>query len=580
MTEGKGFSYHRSKLMSTGKMIQECFSKNEGLILEDSAVVSRFFQVEPRDCEGVVHIYPARDAGVTYMKMLEKNNIVHIDVFHNPADINVFDLANRINSAIFRYLDIIEEEDMKTPVEKEVLGLNLAQRIFVKTASGEGPVIKPLRVPGPPGGTLYSHVHILAKLPVKYFGLIYCIVGQVQKAVTYQGICLRPVRKIIHIYEEESAGENFPLGVPVVPDSSAPPELKFQNSSQALFSIARQLGGMEIAEMFLDMISPLKTFNLMLFSKKHPCAGKILLDLEELKFIQRERLGCSLTPKGQELRRFLRTHRKELEAMMRKAIRRIPPTAGISPSGRFCRVKPRPGILYEKKKTEDRRLNNRHAPVAITETVIRAATRRLIEGNRNFSIKESDLAVFRRKSKTPVDICMVVDLSGSMRGDKFNAVQWTAEYLILTTRDRVALVTFQERDARVTVPFTRSYASLHKGLLTLQPEGLTPLAQGLRTASDLIRKSRPKNPLLALITDGRPNVPLFTTDPVADAVKVCTGFPGNKIRFIIIGIDPSEEFIPHLAKAGGGNYYLVDDIDRSNLISIMRNEIKPLIIKK
>ncbi len=579
MSEDRSVSYLRSRIKTTGKTLKEAFSRNEGVILGESAAVSRKVHVEPRDAEGMVYIYPARDAGVTYLKLVEKNQAVHIDVFHTPAEINIHDLANRIRVTIANYLDLLDDNGPGPGTEQEMLTLNLAQRIYLKTAGGEGTVLIPQAVSGPPGGTLCSHVHILAKITDKYYGLVFLIIDQVEKAVSFQGHRLRQVKKLVTIDEEDGSRENFPLGVPAVHrDADTPLEVRLQNFSQVLTAIARQLGGLEIAEAFLELISPLKAVSLARFGKRYPCMDRILQDLVLLDFIKKERLGYSLTSGGRELKEFLRRHRKELGVQIRKAIRHIPPTPGMTPSGHFSRVKIQTRAFFDRRKVIDRDPDNWYNPIAVPETVVRAAKRKLLEQSARFDIREEDLMVYKKRYKAPVDICMVVDCSGSMKGAKLQAVRWVAEYLVLTTRDRVSLVSFQERDARVVVPFTKSYTSIHRNLLNLEPEGLTPLAKGLLTGLGLIKKSRPRNPLLTLITDGKPNTPLFSTDPVADAVKVCGEFPRHKIRFVVIGIDPAREFIPRLAEAGEGSFYLVDDIDKTNLVTIMRSERKKTLL--
>ena len=574
MSEDKSASYHRSRSKSFKKTLQDSFFKDEGVVAGESSVISQKVHVEPPDSEGTVYIYSARDAGLTYLKLIEQHLVLHIDVFHNPADINIFDLADRIRFTISNYLDLTEDVPLEMLPEREMLILNLAQRIYLKTYRGEGTVLNPASCPSPPGAQLPGHVHILAKIPDKYYGLVYFLIDQIEKAISYQGYNLRPVNKLVPIHEQ-TASEEFPLGVPLTHnDAESPLEVKLQNYSQVLVAIAEQLGGLEIAESFMELISPLRIISLSRFGKRYPCMDKILEDLAKLGYIKKEAFGYSFTNIGKELKKFLKLHRKELATLIRKAIRHIPPTPGVTPSGHFCRVKSHFSAFYDKRKAVERDRDNWYNPIAIPETVIKAAKRSILQDKTKFEIKEQDLMVFKKRCKAPVDICMVVDCSGSMKGAKLQAVQWVAEYLVLTTRDKVALISFQERDAHVIVPFTKSYTNLHHNLLNLQPEGLTPLAKGLVTALDLITKSKPRNPLLALITDGKPNTPLFSTDPVADAIKVCTDFPKNKIRFLIIGIDPSKEFIPRLAEAGQGNYYLVDDIDRSNLINIMRSERK------
>lgn len=571
MSEDKRFL--RSKLKTVTETLGKCFSRDEGIILGEASVISRKVHLEPRESEGTIHVLSDRDAGMTYLKLIEKDQAIHIDVFHHPAEINIIDLANRLRMAVSSYLDLIYEDDEEFRDEREMLMLNLTQRIYLLTSAGEGTVLNPVRNAGPPGGKLKSHVHILAKITAKHLGLIYYIVEQAEKSVTYQGCRLRPITRVVNVREMELA-ENFPLGVPAVHSAAETPlEVKLQNMSQAVMALARELGGLEIAEAFVELISPLRAVSLARFGKRYPCMDRLLQDLTTLDYVRKDRLGHSLTKSGRELKEFMQQHRKELGIQIRKAIRTIPPTPGITPSGHFSKIRSRYRVVFDNRKTTEQDRDNWYNPIAVADSVIKAAKRNFLLGSK-FNIAETDLMVYRKRYKAPVDICMVVDCSGSMKGAKLQAVRWVAEYLLLTTRDRVAMVTFQEREARVTAPFTRSYQKFHHSLLELDPEGLTPLAAGLMSGLELIRKSRPRNPLLALITDGKPNTPLYSTDPVADALKVCKDFPTNKIRFVIIGIDPAREFIPQLAEAGGGIYYLVDDIDRSNLITIMRSERK------
>jgi magnesium chelatase subunit D len=141
------------------------------------------------------------------------------------------------------------------------------------------------------------------------------------------------------------------------------------------------------------------------------------------------------------------------------------------------------------------------------------------------------------------------------------------------------VITFQERAARVVSPFTRSQSVLNKGLATINPAGMTPLASGLVKAMELIKESRVRNPLLVLITDGIPNAALWTMDAQADALSAAANLPEAKIRFICIGVESNANFMEKLAKAGDGALYLVDDLNRENLINLVRFE-KRSIMKK
>jgi len=86
-----------------------------------------------------------------------------------------------------------------------------------------------------------------------------------------------------------------------------------------------------------------------------------------------------------------------------------------------------------------------------------------------------------------------------------------------------------------------------------------------------------RNPLLVLITDGIPNSALWTLDPKADALEAAAHIPENKIRLICIGVESNSLFLEKLANRANGSLYLVDDLNRDNLINIVRHEKKNMM---
>lgn len=195
--------YSKKKLDSIKDQLEKIFAQGQGVIIGSSAVASRKAHLEPREHPGLVHILLGKDAGETYLSQLEYDKFVHIDIFHQPAEVNITDLADRMRNTIHRFLEIINP-DTRTPSEdQEVVALNLAQRIHIVTGAGEGTVFEPLRQVYPPPARRNSHVHILAKLPPKYYSLVYCLISDTSKALTYQGLKLRPVRQIIHIHTKK-----------------------------------------------------------------------------------------------------------------------------------------------------------------------------------------------------------------------------------------------------------------------------------------------------------------------------------------------------------------------------------------
>lgn len=196
--------YSKKKLDIAREQLEQVFALGQGMLVGSSAVVSRKAHLEPREQPGMVHILLGKDAGETYLTPSEYEKFVHIDVFHQPAEINIADLAGRIRNAIHRFLAVINPDLQTPPEEQEVVALNLAQRIRLVTGAGEGTVFEPLQQVYPPPARRNSQVHILAKLPPKYYALVFCIVAETAKTLAYQGVKLRPVRQIIHIHTKKS----------------------------------------------------------------------------------------------------------------------------------------------------------------------------------------------------------------------------------------------------------------------------------------------------------------------------------------------------------------------------------------
>ena len=98
----------------------------------------------------------------------------------------------------------------------------------------------------------------------------------------------------------------------------------------------------------------------------------------------------------------------------------------------------------------------------------------LMRKERRLRISKDDLYIYRKRSYVPVDICLLIDASGSMVGEKWEAACFLAEHLLLTGKEKVAVVTFQEMRSQVVVPFTRNQQDLIRGLNRIRPVGMTP----------------------------------------------------------------------------------------------------------
>lgn len=108
-------------------------------------------------------------------------------------------------------------------------------------------------------------------------------------------------------------------------------------------------------------------------------------------------------------------------------------------------------------------------------------------------------------------VIFVVDASGSMAArDRMSAVGGAALSLLRDAyqrRDKVAVITFRQSDAKVLLPPTSSVHIASRRLARFDTGGKTPLAEGLLAARDLVvrekARDRARRSLVVVLTDGR-----------------------------------------------------------------------------
>ena len=142
------------------------------------------------------------------------------------------------------------------------------------------------------------------------------------------------------------------------------------------------------------------------------------------------------------------------------------------------------------------------------------------------SIEESDFRYKVRENHVGATVVFVVDASGSMGASK--RMKETKEAILsmlydsYQKRDKVGMVAFRRQQAEILLDVTSSVNLAQKKLQQLPTGGRTPLAAGLFQAWQMLKGRRYKDPemlpILVLVTDGRANAPLWSGDPVEDAL--------------------------------------------------------------
>jgi magnesium chelatase subunit D len=142
-------------------------------------------------------------------------------------------------------------------------------------------------------------------------------------------------------------------------------------------------------------------------------------------------------------------------------------------------------------------------------TLLAAAGHQRVPGRPRPTVDDVRHAV--REGREGNLVIFVVDASGSMAArDRMAAVSGAALSLLRDAyqrRDKVAVITFRQDDARLLLPPTSSVHIAGRRLARFDTGGKTPLAQGLLAARDVVvrekARDRARRPLVVVLTDGR-----------------------------------------------------------------------------
>lgn len=175
------------------------------------------------------------------------------------------------------------------------------------------------------------------------------------------------------------------------------------------------------------------------------------------------------------------------------------------------------------------------------------------------------------RTRTPLNIGIVIDRSGSMAGQKLrDAIEATQRIVNnLHTHDRCAIVTFDHRAALIadSLPVTSAQRQLiEAALANVRSGGSTNLSDGWLMAIERLRESHARGTYVSrilLLTDGQAN------QGIRDAEKLATlahmhAQQGISLSTYGLGLHYNEELLEMLAQHGLGNHHFMtqsQDID-------------------
>ena len=220
-------------------------------------------------------------------------------------------------------------------------------------------------------------------------------------------------------------------------------------------------------------------------------------------------------------------------------------------------------------------------------------------------LEQQDLRQKVRRRRTGTLIVFVVDASASMDAEqRMRATKGAVLSLLRDAylrRDKVALVVFSGRTARVMLQPTSSVDLAQHRLQRLSVGGTTPLTHGLVAGLKVIRTERLRDrsvyPLLVLISDGRGNISLFGEEPLVEAQHVAQQLGVEGVHVLVIDSardHTARSALPHigrrdrtalfggygfnacldLAQRAGGEYLVLYDLSQGAIVEGVEKSLR------
>ena len=169
-------------------------------------------------------------------------------------------------------------------------------------------------------------------------------------------------------------------------------------------------------------------------------------------------------------------------------------------------------------------------------------------------------------TKTPFNLALVLDRSGSMQGQKLDFAKKAVEEVVSNLRIS-DLLHFVIYDTTVETVFENGDLKKKDQLLQrikkVQSANSTFLSGGLLQGADLVQKylSKDKSNRIFIFSDGLANVGIKSLEDLTNVAKQING-KGINITSFGIGEDFDEDIMQNLAVHGKGDYFFIDQADR------------------
>ncbi|MCZ8341580.1 MAG: VWA domain-containing protein [Leptospira sp.] len=172
------------------------------------------------------------------------------------------------------------------------------------------------------------------------------------------------------------------------------------------------------------------------------------------------------------------------------------------------------------------------------------------------------------KERKPLVIGLAIDKSWSMKGEKMDSVIEASSALInwLTRHDAVTIIAYSA-DVQLIQPITQltEKISVTDKIQNIQVATSTNLSGGWLSTLKAVANAKIPNAYkrVILLTDGNPTLGIKDKESLVQIAKDHSA-AGISTTTIGVGNDFNEEMLVEIAKAGGGNYYYIDNPEKAS----------------
>ena len=174
--------------------------------------------------------------------------------------------------------------------------------------------------------------------------------------------------------------------------------------------------------------------------------------------------------------------------------------------------------------------------------------------------------------KEGIDLVAVLDVSGSMQGEKIQLMKDSLQYLVeqLTPDDRISLVSFSSISRRLTPLLTvtpENKINIMTSINSLRSETSTNIEEGINRGLRVLRNRQFITPVSAMfiLTDGNDDAGITAKTRLSNIITnelLSKTIPNLSVYCFGYGIDHDAETLSSMSDNGNGLFYFIENISR------------------